>query len=155
MKLSPVQEEFDRISADLRKDPALARARAILTQVQAAVKDLQDTGMRASLTVRPGQYEAARPKENTIANGVMQVDDIKVDFSIAGQSEYLAFNWFMGAVDLGTKWISNNTSGLKDSVRTMLLQIKAKNDILSEFNAGQGGVSRLASDKPAFPKLNA
>lgn len=154
MTPSPLKEAFEKILKNARESDEAKRFLPILESMREAMKELQDGGYRVSLEVRPaGDGFPRELNPAPYANGTMTIDGTSLDFTLSGHSnysEYAILQTYMGNAAFRSQWYMSGALNIKDSVISILLEAKARQDMMSEFNMGPG-VSRVLPTKPAGP----
>lgn len=157
MTPSPLQTQFDKISAEFKKQPQSKLLTVALTAVQDAVKMFQDEGAIAALLVRPADSGMENKRAlAVVANGVIVIDGLETPFVVerpqGGGTEYLHVQFLLGTSER-TVWVRQGSESLKENVVTALLRIRAEKEFAEGFNVGGNGITKTLLDKFPAPKL--
>ncbi|MEZ0225715.1 MAG: hypothetical protein ACAH83_14260 [Alphaproteobacteria bacterium] len=156
MKESDISKRFEEVIDEVRNAGGNYFLRQHLRGIRDAVSSLQEAGMDAALTVRPGEYESpiARDKDaNTLANGTACLDGLKIDFVIeTTASDTCRLRAYMGKHHVAFAYLRQETD-MKTVFTNALLKTKAQFQLMEEFNVEAGGNISTGKDIPVSPPL--
>ena len=143
--------QFQRAVEDLRLKQETKILLKHLDAIRDAVTELQAEGVALSLEVRPGAYKCPLgydSRAGIIANGVIHVGAVDIDFVILSGSGSMRFAAHLGAVQVEQKDLSNSyATELKETVTNVILSVGAQGALLDEFNIDEGGRPGISTAK--------
>ncbi len=157
MKSSPLQEKFDKIRADYSGARETKLLGFTLGALQEAVKDMQENGMPAALSVRAANQGMETDKNLPIlANGTVTLHDFEIPFIAAkpenGTVDYLHLHLSLGN-SRRTVYMRDTNTQAKDQILAAIFKIHAEKEFAEGFNVGTTGISKMVLDKFPSPKL--
>lgn len=158
MKQGPLNDQFDKMKESMREENStFGIATQALKVLRSIVQELRDSGFDASLEVRPAGHKSPVPDvSDAIVNGTLSMEGMEIEF-ILQKEEYNSrqhFHAYVGNTRIeNISYRPNDTQWLRSTVTRMMLGLKAKVDLLEEFNVGANGVTRGTKlDKSVLPK---